>query len=181
MRGAAGRRAQCRLAPSRRRRLTTILARLASRTKGGVSAIQRTPYDGLLSVETFESKATTCTAFDLDAPWWRYLHPLGGRTCHGLIFVIDSSNHSGEHIAQARDVLAQILSEDLYKDSLNRAPLLVFANKQDRRERMSVGMIAENLGLKTRSLCGRWHVQPTCATNGDGLLEGLEWLSKQIT
>jgi hypothetical protein len=26
-----------------------------------------------------------------------------------------------------------------------------------------------------------WHVQASVATNGDGLIEGLDWLSKTVT
>jgi len=44
---------------------------------------------------------------------------------------------------------------------------------------MSVSEITDKLGL--HSLRNRkWHIQPTCATTGDGLYEGLEWLSNQL-
>lgn len=36
--------------------------------------------------------------------------------------------------------------------------------------------IQEKLGL-TRMRDRNWHVQPACATNGDGLYEGLSWLT----
>ena len=36
--------------------------------------------------------------------------------------------------------------------------------------------IQEKLGL-TRINDRNWYVQPACATNGDGLLEGLVWLT----
>lgn len=26
----------------------------------------------------------------------------------------------------------------------------------------------------------RWHVQATCATSGDGLYEGLDWMSNEL-
>ena len=44
---------------------------------------------------------------------------------------------------------------------------------------MPVAEIAETLklnSLKTR----KWYIQATCATNGDGLYEGLDWLSDSI-
>jgi ADP-ribosylation factor protein 1 len=44
---------------------------------------------------------------------------------------------------------------------------------------MDVAEITDNLGL--HSLHDRnWYVQATCATSGDGLYEGLDWLSNQL-
>lgn len=37
--------------------------------------------------------------------------------------------------------------------------------------------IQEKLGLNVGTLAKRkWHVQPSCAASGDGLLDGLNWL-----
>ena len=42
---------------------------------------------------------------------------------------------------------------------------------------MSVAEVAEKLALHT--IKGRdWNIQGTCALTGDGLYDGLEWLSK---
>jgi hypothetical protein len=47
---------------------------------------------------------------------------------------------------------------------------------QDLPKAMPTAEVAEKLGL--HSLRGRvWHIQGTCATTGDGLYEGLDWLS----
>jgi len=44
---------------------------------------------------------------------------------------------------------------------------------------MSPSEITEKLGLQ--SLRNRsWYIQATCATNGEGLYEGLDWLSNQL-
>lgn len=44
---------------------------------------------------------------------------------------------------------------------------------------MSTAEITDKLGLQT--LCRRnWHIQATSATSGDGLYEGLDWLSNQL-
>lgn len=44
---------------------------------------------------------------------------------------------------------------------------------------MNTAEITDKLGLQ--SLCQRnWHIQATCATSGDGLYEGLDWLSDQL-
>lgn len=68
-----------------------------------------------------------------------------------------------------------MISEDDLKD----AALLVFANKQDQSV-MNVAEITEKLGLA--SLRGHeWYIQGTCALSGEGLFEGLDWLSDVIS
>ncbi|KAK7829537.1 adp-ribosylation factor [Quercus suber] len=65
------------------------------------------------------------------------------------------------------------------KDELRDAVLLVFANKQDLPNAMNAAEITDKLGL--HSLRQRhWYIQSTCATSGEGLYEGLEWLSSNI-
>jgi len=44
---------------------------------------------------------------------------------------------------------------------------------------MSVSEITDKLGLNSIS-DREWHVQSACATLGDGLYEGMEWLSKSL-
>jgi hypothetical protein len=63
----------------------------------------------------------------------------------------------------------------LNEPELADAVLLVFANKQDLPKAMKPADVAEKLGLsglRTRT----WHIQGACATSGDGLYEGLDWL-----
>ena len=44
---------------------------------------------------------------------------------------------------------------------------------------MSAAEVSERLGLP--SLKNRnWYIQGTCATTGDGLYEGLDWLSQHL-
>ncbi|CAN1269152.1 ADP-ribosylation factor [Linum perenne] len=57
--------------------------------------------------------------------------------------------------------------------------ILVFANKQDMKGAMSPMEVCQGLGLpelKNR----KWHIQGTCALKGDGLYEGLDWLSNTL-
>ena len=91
----------------------------------------------------------------------------------GLIFVVDSNDR--ERIQEAHDELAKMLNEDELRDAI----LLIFANKMDLPQAMSVGEITEKLGLQDiRSR--KWYIQSTCATTGDGLYEGLDWLSSNL-
>ena len=80
-----------------------------------------------------------------------------------------------DRIGEARDELQRMLNEDELRDAL----LLVFANKQDLPNAMNAAEITDKLGLQ--SLRQRnWYIQATCATTGDGLYEGLEWLSTNL-
>ena len=75
----------------------------------------------------------------------------------------------------ARDELHRMLNEDELKESI----LLVFANKQDLPNAMSAAEMTDKLGL--HNLRGRqWYIQACCATTGDGLYEGLDWLSATL-
>ncbi|KAJ4967203.1 hypothetical protein NE237_019052 [Protea cynaroides] len=78
----------------------------------------------------------------------------------GVIFVVDSNDRE------------RILNE------LRDAILLVFANK-DLPNAMSVPEITDKLGLHSlRQRC--WYIQGSCASSGQGLYEGLDWLSNNI-
>ncbi|ESR59768.1 hypothetical protein CICLE_v10017502mg [Citrus x clementina] len=91
----------------------------------------------------------------------------------GLIFVVDSNDR--DRVVRARDELHRMLNEDELRDAV----LLVFANKQDLPNAMNAAEITDKLGL--HSLRQRhWYIQSTCATSGEGLYEGLDWLSNNI-
>jgi hypothetical protein len=71
------------------------------------------------------------------------------------------------------------LHELLQENELRDAILLVYANKQGRPNAIK----PQELGnlLRLNSITNRaWQVQGTCATTGDGLYEGLDWLGEQI-
>ncbi len=54
------------------------------------------------------------------------------------------------------------------------------ANKQDLRNAISVNEIANRLNLNMFNGKRDWHIQATCATDGDGIFEGLDWLSNTL-
>lgn len=75
----------------------------------------------------------------------------------------------------AKEELHRMLGEDELRDAV----LLVFANKQDLPNAMSVPEITDKLMLY--SIRHRhWYIQSACATAGDGLFEGLDWLSTTL-
>eukprot|EP00891_Asterochloris_glomerata_P004316 jgi/Astpho2/4316/Aster-07405 len=126
------------------------------------------------NVETVEYKNISFTVWDVGGqdkirPLWRHYF----QNTQGLIFVVDSNDR--DRIGEARDELHRMLNED----ELREAVLLVFANKQDLPNAMNAAEITDKLGL--HSLRQRhWYIQSTCATSGEGLYEGLDWLSSNI-
>ncbi|CAB4290579.1 unnamed protein product [Prunus armeniaca] len=126
------------------------------------------------NVETIEYKNITFTVWDVGGqdkirPLWRHY----SQNTQGLIFVVDSNDR--ERIAEARSELHHILSES----ELSNVTLLVLANKQDLPNAMCASEIADKLALHLLSL-RYWYIQCTSATSGQGLYEGLDWLSNNI-
>ncbi|EJT73449.1 ADP-ribosylation factor [Gaeumannomyces tritici R3-111a-1] len=126
------------------------------------------------NVETVEYKNIQFTVWDVGGqdkirPLWRHYF----QNTQGIIFVVDSNDR--DRIVEAREELQRMLNED----ELREAILLVFANKQDLPNAMNAAEITDKLGL--HSLRQRaWYIQSTCATSGDGLYEGLEWLATTL-
>eukprot|EP01083_Nonionella_stella_P089789 250693_1 len=134
------------------------------------------------NVETVEYKNIEFTVWDIGGqhlirPLWRHYY----QGTEAVIFVCDSNDQDRIDSANdynddnVRDQLHQMLSDELLQD----AALLVLANKQDLDNAMSVDEISRRLmlnQLKNRE----WYIQGTCAHSGDGLYEGLDWLSTTL-
>jgi len=103
----------------------------------------------------------------------RPLHRHFHSGAHGIIFVIDSSDTG--RIGEA----AREFQKNLNEDELKGIPVLVLANKQDLPSAMSISEITDKLEL--HSIRNRqWYIQATSATTGDGIYEGIDWLSMAI-
>jgi ADP-ribosylation factor protein 1 len=126
------------------------------------------------NVETVQYKKVTFTMWDVGGqdkirPLWRHYYA----NTNAVIFVVDSNDR--ERIGEARDELHKMLSDDQLRDCI----LLTFANKQDLPNAMNAAEMTDKLGLhnlKQRN----WFIQPCCATTGEGLFEGLDWLSGNL-
>ena len=126
-------------------------------------------------------------------PLWRHYYT----GTQGLIFVVDCADR--DRIDEAKQELHRIINDREMKDAI----ILIFANKQDLPdgESHSCGVhyleylhpllkttffpffaamkpveVQEKLAL-TKLRDRQWYVQPSCATTGDGLYEGLTWLT----
>jgi len=94
------------------------------------------------NVETVEYKNISFTVWDVGGqdkirPLWRHYY----QNTQGLIFVVDSSDR--ERIQESHDELHKMLNEDELRDAI----VLVFANKQDLPNALSVTELTEKLGL----------------------------------
>ena len=87
-----------------------------------------------------------------------------------LVYVVDSNDR--DRLDQVYDELHSFLEVD----ELREVPLLVLANKQDLPNPLSVLEITDKLNLN--KITDRpVHVQGCCATSGDGLYDGLDWIA----
>ncbi|KNH05164.1 ADP-ribosylation factor 1 [Perkinsela sp. CCAP 1560/4] len=126
------------------------------------------------NVETVEYKNLKFTVWDVGGqdklrPLWRHYF----QNTNGVIFVVDSNDK--ERVTQARNELTKMLLEDELRDAV----LLVFANKQDLPNAMTTAELTDKIGL--HSLRQRsWYIQGCCATSGEGLYEGLDWLATNV-
>ncbi|CAO2613637.1 ADP-ribosylation factor 4 [Lemmus lemmus] len=141
----------------------------------GLDAAGKTTILYKLKLETVEYKNICFTVWDVggqdkNRPPWRHYF----QNTQGLIFVVDSNDR--ERIQEGAAVLQKMLLEDELQDAV----LLLFANKQDLPNAMAISEMTDKLGLQ--SLRNRTlYVQATCATQGTGLYEGLDWLSNELS
>merc|ERR1711907_918183 len=127
------------------------------------------------NVETVEYKNISFTVWDVGGqdkirPLWRHYY----QGTQGLIFVVDSNDR--DRAQDAQEELMKMLNEDEMRDAV----LLVFANKQDLPNAMPAAEVTEKLGLHNMRN-RQWFIQSACASTGDGLYEGLDWLSRTLS
>jgi len=127
------------------------------------------------NVETIKHKEVSFMIWEVSGgdkirPLWRNNY----KECHcqGIIFVVDSSDR--DRIQEAQTEFLRMINSD----ECQNAVLLVYANKQDLPNAMTAQEIADK--LKLPSIKQEWYIQASCATTGDGLYEGLEWLSQKL-
>lgn len=126
------------------------------------------------NVETVTYKNIKFQVWDLGGqtsirPYWRCYFP----NTQAVIYVVDSSDT--ERLDISKTEFHAILEEDELKDAV----ILVYANKQDLPGALDDAKISEALELhkiKNR----QWSIFKTSAIKGDGLFEGLDWLSETL-
>lgn len=126
------------------------------------------------NVETVTYKNIKFQVWDLGGqtsirPYWRCYYP----NTQAVIYVVDSTDI--ERIGTSKEEFHSILQEEELKDAI----VLVYANKQDLPGAMTEAQVTEALNLhkmKTRP----WSIYKTSAVKGEGLFEGLDWLSETL-
>lgn len=126
------------------------------------------------NVEEVQFKNVTMTVWDVGGqdrirPLWKHYY----QGTDAIIYVVDSNDP--ERLEESRKELEAMLRFE----ELDRAMLLVYANKQDLPKAKSVAEVASALQLNKLSR-RKWHLQATSAVKGDGLYEGLEWLNNEL-
>lgn len=90
-----------------------------------------------------------------------------------VILVVDSTDR--DRLPLAKDELDKMLAHE----DLSPASILIFANKQDIKGAMTPAEISKRLNL-TAIKKRRWQIQACCALTGEGLYNGLEWISSNV-
>jgi len=90
---------------------------------------------------------------------------------NGIIFVIDSSDTERY----------EEVTEELFRTIgiIPNVPILILSNKEDLNPKLKISEISIKLSLhdiKNRL----WHIQSCSAITGNGIYEGLDWLSRNI-
>ncbi|XP_057380203.1 ADP-ribosylation factor 4-like [Daphnia carinata] len=148
---------------------TTILYHL----KGG-EIVTTIPTIGF-NVETLEHKNFSVDVWDIGGGdkirglWPQYL-----RDAQGIIFVVDSKD---------KDIIQEVWNDlklMLQDERLRNVPILIYANKQDLAESMSVYELADKLDVNCQLAGRRWHIQSASAVQGNGLRAGFLWLANEL-
>ncbi|MEE6466835.1 hypothetical protein FKM82_007065 [Ascaphus truei] len=89
-----------------------------------------------------------------------------------IILVVDSTDR--ERLSITKEELCRMLAHE----DLRKAAVLIFANKQDMKGCMTAADISKYLTLSSIK-DHPWHIQSCCALTGEGLCQGLEWMTSR--
>lgn len=147
---------------------TTLLRHLSSEDTSTV-----TPTKGF-NVKSVVSQGISLNVWDIGGqrairPYWANYYA----GTHALIYVVDSSDL--KRLDETNMELFDLLDEP----KLAGVPVLVLANKQDLELSASATEVSSALGL-TRIRDRAWQIQPCVAINGEGVSDGMKWLSSNL-
>ncbi|KAE8727570.1 ADP-ribosylation factor 1 [Hibiscus syriacus] len=134
------------------------------------------------NVETIEYKNISFTVWvgggqDKIQPLWRHYF----QNTQGLIFVVNRNDP--DHVVEAIDELHRMLNEvnkvSFAGSMFPMSMLCEMIGVSHLPNAMNAAEITDKPAI--HSLRQRhWYIQSTCATSGEGLYEGLDWLSNNI-
>lgn len=138
------------------------------------------------SQEQFTRGSIKFTVFDMSgAGTYRSLWESFYADVNAVIFVADASDSI--RMCVAKDELDALLKHpDMQKPAPggggggNRCPILVFANKSDLPGALEPAEVSVMLGL-TALHDRAWHIAGSNALTGEGVEDGITWLSTNVT
>ncbi|CAM9691631.1 unnamed protein product [Choristocarpus tenellus] len=130
------------------------------------------------NVEHVQYKKMDMTIWDIGGqdrirPLWS--HYFAGTDA--LIFVVDSQDH--ERLDEAWGELYRVLRDPAMDECRT---VLIFLNKQDLPGAVTPSQALEKLAIDNQSPLKHrnWYLQACCAVSGEGVYDGLEWLSQTM-
>ncbi|XP_074660202.1 ADP-ribosylation factor-like protein 6 [Tubulanus polymorphus] len=128
------------------------------------------------NIEKIKNSSISFTMFDMSGQGrYRTLWEHYYKDCDAIIFVIDSSDKL--RLVVAKDELDLLMQHPQIKQ--RRIPILFFANKMDLRDSLSSVKCVNLMKLETIQ-DKAWHICDSNALTGEGLTQGVEWLTDQI-
>eukprot|EP01119_Soliformovum_irregulare_P023709 TRINITY_DN8338_c0_g1_i1.p1 TRINITY_DN8338_c0_g1~~TRINITY_DN8338_c0_g1_i1.p1 ORF type:complete len:208 (+),score=55.30 TRINITY_DN8338_c0_g1_i1:81-626(+) len=127
------------------------------------------------NVETISHRNVSFTFWDVGGQdkirglWKHYF-----QGAHAVIFMVDSCDK--DRMEEAQEELHKACSEA----ALQGCVVLVFANKQDLPKAMPTDKMMSALGIHDLPKSMPHHLQSCVATTGEGLYEGLDWMTTQL-
>lgn len=127
------------------------------------------------NVETVSYKWVNLVVWDIGGQdklrtlWRHYYEGL-----NGLIFVIDASDR--ERIREA----IESLSTELVQPQMQKAPILILANKQDIEGAISAEELTDVLHTLFKGHDRNFKVFETVATKDIGIIQGIDWLFNEL-
>eukprot|EP00128_Syssomonas_multiformis_P017393 Colp12_sorted_trinity150504_noHs@27668 len=107
---------------------------------------------------------------ELHSIWEKYFNE-----CHAIIYVVDPCDQ--ERLELSREVFERVVSDQ----SLKGVPLLVWVNKQDAEQRLSIDEVKHVFNKSAHMIGSRdCHVSGTSGVIGDGIKEGIEWIVSRV-
>lgn len=134
------------------------------------------PTVGFMVEQFYSMSGVSIKAIDMSgATRYRNLWEHQFKNCHGIIYVIDSSDRM--RFVVVKDELDLVLQ---HPDLCNRiVPILFYGNKMDMEDSLSSVKIAAALRLENIKE-KPWHICSSSAVSGEGLGEGVQWLIQQM-
>jgi small GTP-binding protein len=125
------------------------------------------------NVETMEYKKLKMVMWDVGGQnkimeLWKHYY----EGTDALIYVIDSSDT--ERLELNYETIHNIVQDP----DLEKACLLIYANKQDLKQALSPSELVEKLQLQKLKM--KWNIQGASAVSGQGLTEGLDWVAETL-